>query len=136
MPSKEKPSKGQFPVLPGDLQGSAFDAAAAGRRAAGRGCAWLCLHWIAVRTESKLADLCSCFPSPQQLEKLLSCGGKGSELSWAVCVGEQASLRERHWRSHIWKRTFSLLTLPGGCAQNCLHHADAFPLQRFSSKWS
>lgn len=38
------------------------------------------LAWDRMRAEPKPADLCSCFPSARQLEKLLSCGGKGSEL--------------------------------------------------------
>lgn len=110
------------------LAGNAFDAAAAGRRVGGRGFAWLCLHGTAIRTECKPADLCWSFPGARQLEKLLGCGGKGSEL--------RAPLRERHWRSHIWTRTFSLLTLPGLRAQICIRHAHAFPLEPFSSKWS
>lgn len=127
IPSMEKFARGQLPVLTGDLQGNVL-----GRAVGGRGCAWLCFG-TAIRAEPTPADLCWCFPTAWQLEKLLSCGGKGSELS---CVGGLGLAGSGRGIGHIWERTFSLLTLPGLGAQNCIHHADAFPLERFSSKWS
>ena len=62
------------------------------RRFGGGGYALLCLHPRTVGIEAKLANLYSSFSKTQQMEKLLSGGGKGSELA---CVGGQAACFRR-----------------------------------------
>lgn len=98
IPLIERSATGQCTALTSDLQEDVFDTAVT-RLLQGSGAGLECERTI--RIESRLANLYLSFSKTQQMEKVLSGGGKGSEL---VCVGGQAAGFGRGIASAIYGR--------------------------------